>query len=157
LDRDNNKKPNSLKWARRYARVLDSNFTIPGTNFSFGLDPIIGLVPGLGDAVSLGFQFLLVIALLQNGSSGELRAKLIFNVLIDSAIGSIPVIGQIWDFFYKANERNLRLTEEYLLEGKHQGSGKGIWLAVFLLLILTIAMIVYVIVWFVNWVVGLFT
>ncbi len=146
----------SLKWARRYARVLDSNFKIPGTNFSFGLDPIIGLIPGLGDAVAMGFQFLLVVSLLRNGSSGELRAKLILNVLLDSAIGSIPIIGQIWDFFYKANERNLRLTEEYLLEDKHQGSGKGIWLAVLMLFIITIVMIVYVIVWFVTWVIGLF-
>ncbi|WP_417592864.1 DUF4112 domain-containing protein [Owenweeksia hongkongensis] len=146
----------SLKWARRYARILDSNFKIPGTNFSFGLDPIIGLIPGLGDAVSMGFQFLLVITLLRNGSSGELRAKLILNVLLDSAIGSIPIIGQIWDFFYKANERNLRLTQEYLLEEKHQGSGKGIWLAVLVLFIITMVIIVYAFVWFVNWVVGLF-
>lgn len=147
---------NTLKWARRYARVLDSNFKVPGTNFSFGLDPIIGLIPGLGDAVAMGFQFLLVVSLLKNGSSGKLRAKLILNVLLDSAIGSIPVIGQIWDFFYKANERNLRLTEEYLLEGKHQGSGKEIWLAVFALLVITFVMIVYVFVWFVSWVIGLF-
>ena len=146
----------SLKWAKRYARVLDSNFKIPGTNLSFGLDPIIGLIPGLGDAVAMGFQFLLVISLLKNGSSGKLRAKLILNVLLDSAIGSVPVIGQVWDFFYKANERNLRLTEEYLLEGKHKGSGKLIWLAVLFLLIVTIVMIVYVIVWFVSWVIGLF-
>lgn len=152
----NTEESSSLKWARRYARVLDSNFTIPGTNFTFGLDPIIGLMPGLGDAVALGFQFLLLIALLQNGSSGELRAKLILNVLVDSAIGSIPVIGQIWDFFYKANERNLRLTEQYLFEGKHQGGGKGIWLAVFVFLILTIVIIVHVIIWFVRWVLGLF-
>ncbi|WP_417611777.1 DUF4112 domain-containing protein [Owenweeksia hongkongensis] len=150
------KKGEVLKWARRYARILDSNFKIPGTNFSFGLDPIIGLIPGLGDAVSMGFQFLLVVSLLRNGSSGELRAKLILNVLLDSAIGAIPIIGQIWDFFYKANERNLRLTQEYLLEDKHQGSGKGIWLAVLALVIITMVMIVYAFVWFVNWVIGLF-
>lgn len=156
MEKDDSKKSSSLKWARHYARVLDSNFTIPGTSFSFGLDPIIGLMPGLGDAVALGFQFLLLIALLQNGSSGELRAKLILNVLVDSAIGSIPVIGQIWDFFYKANERNLHLTEEYLLMGKHQEGGKGIWLAVFVFLILTIVMIAYLMIWFLNWVVGLF-
>ena len=146
----------SLKWAERYARLLDSKFMITGTRFSFGLDPIIGLVPGLGNAVAMGFQLLLVVSLLQNGSSGELRAKLILNVLLDSAIGSIPILGQVWDFFYKANERNLRLTKEYLLEGKHQGSGKRIWLAVFFLFILTMVLIVYVILWFVNWVIGLF-
>ena len=153
---ESKKELSSLKWAKQYARILDSNFTIPGTNFSFGLDPIIGLIPGLGDAVAMGFQLLLVASLLQNGSSGELRAKLILNVLIDSAVGSVPIIGQIWDFFYKANERNLRLTQEYLLEGKHAGSGSRIWLAVFAILIVTMAMIVYVIVWFMSWFVGLF-
>jgi len=146
----------SLKWAERYARLLDSKFTVPGTNFTFGLDPILGLIPGLGDGVSLGFQLLLAFSLLKNGSSGELRAKIIINVLLDSAIGSIPVIGQLWDFWFKANERNLRLTREYLNQGRHQGSGKRIWLAVLVLLILTIVLMVYIIVWFIGWVVDLF-
>lgn len=146
----------ALKWAERYARLLDAKFRVPGTNFIFGIDPLLGLIPGLGDGASLVFQMLLVVALLRQGSSGELRAKLILNVLVDSAIGSIPVVGQIWDFFFKANERNLRLTQEYLYQGRHQGSGKGIWIAVFVFLILTIVMIIYVIIWFVNWVINLF-
>lgn len=146
----------ALQWAERYARLLDAKFKVPGTNFTFGIDPILGLIPGLGDGASLVFQMLLVVALLRQGSSGELRAKLILNVLVDSAIGSIPVVGQIWDFFFKANERNLCLTQEYLYQGRHQGSGKGIWIAVFVFLILTIVMIIYVIIWFVNWLVELF-
>lgn len=146
----------ALKWAERYARLLDAKFKVPGTNFTFGIDPLLGLIPGLGDGASLVFQMLLVVALLRQGSSGELRAKLILNVLVDSAIGSIPVVGQIWDFFFKANERNLRLAQEYLYQGRHQGSGKGIWIAVFVFLILTIVMIIYVIIWFVNWVINLF-
>ena len=116
----------ALKWAERYVRLLDARFKIPGTRITFGLDPVIGLIPGFGDGLTLIFQLLLVFGLLKHGSSGELRAKLILNVLIDSAIGSIPVIGQIWDFYFKANERNLRLTQEYLYEGKHSGSGRNI-------------------------------
>ena len=153
---NNNQNKDSLKWAERYARLLDARFKVPGTNFTFGIDPILGLIPGLGDGASLIFQMMLVFALLRHGSSGELRAKLILNVLLDSAIGSIPVIGQIWDFFFKANERNLRLTQEYLYQGRHQGNGRAIWVGVAVLLILTIALIVWVIVWFLNWVVGLF-
>ena len=153
---DRQSKSEALKWAERYARLLDAKFKVPGTNFTFGLDPILGLIPGLGDGVSLVFQFVLVLVLIRQGSSGELRAKMMINILLDSAIGSIPVVGQIFDFFYKASERNLRLTKEYLFEGKHGGSGRRIWAMVFLLLIVTIGLILYTIVWFIQWFIGLF-
>ncbi len=101
-------------------------------------------------------QGMLVMALMRTGASGKLLALMFVNVLLDTLIGSIPVIGQIFDFFYKANQRNLRLTEEYLYEGKHRGSGTIIWMALILLVMLTIALIVYAFVLFAGWVVSWF-
>ncbi len=145
-----------LRWAESFARLLDSKFSLPGTKFRFGIDPILGLVPGLGDGISLVMQLLLASSLLKHGFSGELAARLFINVLLDTLIGSIPVVGQIFDFFFKASQRNLRLTKEYLYEGKHQGKGYGLWLALLLILILTIALVVYLVVLLVNWLVDLF-
>ena len=96
-------------------------------------------------------QLVVVYKLLQRGSSGRLKALLFINVLVDSFFGSIPVIGQIWDFFFKANERNLRLTREYLYEDKHQGSGDTVWIVFFVLLILAIAGLIYTVIEVIKW------
>lgn len=156
LDKDQQKNSKSLGAAERFADLLDSRYTFPGTNFKFGLDPILGLIPGVGDGISLVFQVLLVVTLSRKGYSGKLLAMLLINVLLDTLIGSIPVIGQIFDFFFKANQRNLRLTKEYLYEGKHQGSGTGIWIAFFLVLIAALAAMIYVIVLMVRWIASWF-
>lgn len=148
------KNSRSLKYAEKLASLLDSKFTFPGTNFRFGLDPILGLVPGVGDGVSLVMQSLVVVTLVRKGYSGELLARLLINVLLDTLIGSIPIIGQVFDFFFKANERNLRLTRQYLYEGKYRGSGLLLWIALVLVLMATIAVVVWVIVELVQWIAG---
>ena len=77
------------------------------------------------------------------------------NILLDTAIGAIPGIGQIWDFFFKSNTRNMRLMQEYYKEGKHQGSGKNtIILALvilFLIFILLIGMLWALAAWMISW------
>ncbi len=142
-----------LKWAEKFARLLDSKFKVPGTKFTFGIDPIIGLVPGLGDGISMAFQLLLVASLLRHGGSGKLKALLFINVMLDTLIGSIPVLGGIFDFFFKANQRNLRLMQEHIHEGKHQGSGRAIWLALVALVVFTIGLLIYVTSVLVKWVI----
>lgn len=146
----------ALSRVAQYARLLDSQFKIPGTPFSFGVDPILGLIPVLGDAIAMLFQLILVVQLLRYGTSGKLRALLFINVILDTAIGSIPVVGQIFDFFFKSNERNLRLVKEYLYEGKHRGSGGALWLLFFLILIAALALIVWVVIKLFKWLLALF-
>lgn len=145
----------SFDWAEKFAQLLDSKFTLPGTNFRFGLDPILGLIPGVGDGISLIMQGLLINSLWRSGYSGELLAKLCINVLLDTLIGTIPIAGQIFDFFFKANERNLRLTREYLNEGKHQGSGKGIWLGLLLIVLVSLALFIWLFIEVVQWLINL--
>ena len=133
------------------AALLDSKFKIPGTDFRFGLDPVIGLIPGVGDAVTLVMSGLLGTHLLRKGASGNLVAKITVNIVLDTIIGVIPVIGQIFDFFYRSNERNIRLVREYHYEGKHQGSGFWIWFAAISLVVFLVVLIVWAFIKVVEW------
>ncbi|MBI1183703.1 DUF4112 domain-containing protein [bacterium] len=124
-----------LKWIERMTFLLDSEFRIPGTEVRFGLDPVIGLFPIIGDLVSYVISALLVFTMAQNGISGKLLLKMLANIFIDLIISGIPMAGQIGDFFYKANNMNLKLYKEYLEEGKHRGSAAPVLLVALLLLI----------------------
>jgi hypothetical protein len=134
-----------LEWVQRITHLMDSRFTLPGTNFRFGLDPIIGLVPFLGDGVSLMISGLLVSSLWRYNASGEVKARLLVNVLLDFAIGSIPIIGSIFDFFFKANERNLKLIKAHYEEGAYQGDGKRVVWTTALIVIVVIGAVLYLI------------
>ena len=130
----------SLKHIEILARLMDSRFAIPGTNIRFGLDGLIGLIPGIGDFSGLLVSFYIVGILAQNGASGFVPAKMIFNILIDTLLGSIPVIGDLFDFAYKANRRNFKLMQQHYVEGRHKG---GAWkvvvpLLIFLFLIIAV-------------------
>lgn len=122
----------------KVTRVMDSRFRIPGTRFRFGLDPILGLVPGLGDATSLTISGVLIYYMYKYGASRKLLILMAGNVILDAVIGSIPIIGQIFDFAYKANEKNVKMLRRHYQEGKYRGSGTGILVAI-ILIVLTIA------------------
>lgn len=125
------------------ARIMDSKFRIPGTNYRFGLDPILGLVPVLGDAASAAISGGLILYMVRFGVSRKVVFKMLVNTALDATIGSIPVIGWVFDFFYKANNRNIRLLKEHYQEGKHKGSGTGVLITVAIVLIVLIALIVW--------------
>lgn len=133
------------------ARWLDSQFTIPGTRWRFGLDPLIGLIPGLGSGVGMLLQLYLVLVVLQRGGSGELLARMTVNVLVDSLFGAIPVLGQLWDFYFKASQRNLRLAREYAYEDKYQGNGLAIWIGLLVLLLGVVALLVFLVGTLLGW------
>ncbi len=115
-----------LKWVDKIARLMDSKFVIPGTKIRFGLDPIISLFPVVGDLSSYMVSAVLIHAMYKNGASQKLVVKMVINATIDLIIGSIPVLGSIFDIFYKSNTKNVQLLREHYQEGKHQGSGKGL-------------------------------
>ncbi|MCB0595353.1 MAG: DUF4112 domain-containing protein [Lewinellaceae bacterium] len=126
-----------LAWIDSAASFLDNRFRIPGTNIRFGIDFLIGLVPYIGDVVSFAISGLLVVVMARKGASGMALAKMVGNVWIDGAIGTIPLLGDIFDLRYRANLRNLRLLKEHYSEGKHQGSA---WPAVILILLALFAL-----------------
>lgn len=95
---------------RRLATWLDAAFRIPGTRIRFGWDPIIGfLLPVVGDAATVPLKLAPVGVAWKLGGSRWLIAKMLFNIAIDSTVGAIPLVGDIFDLFFKANLRNARL------------------------------------------------
>ncbi len=138
--------PPSLIKISKLVKLMDTAFTIPFTKIKFGLDPIIGLFPVVGPIIDYGISAYLLIAMLQNGASGKLVMKMLANITIDGLVGSIPVLGNIFDVFYKANRRNLLLATEHFEEGKHQGSAKPYIIAIlgfFTLFFIVFAILTY--------------
>ena len=105
------------------ARFLDGAFVVPGTKLRFGMDSVIGLVPGIGDAVSAILSSYIIWEARQLGLPRWKIARMIGNVAFDTAVGAIPLAGDAFDLFFKANERNLRIIHEHLKRGPHQIDG----------------------------------
>lgn len=108
--------------------LLDTKFVIPGTNLRFGADFLLGLMPGVGDAISLGISGLLIATMAKHGASGKLVARMLANVGLDALVGTIPLAGNAFDLVFKANTRNVELMRQYYEEDRHKGS---VWPVVF--------------------------
>lgn len=91
------------------AALLDDIFRLPGTQIRFGLDALIGWIPGVGDAMTGVASFLIVFASWRRGAKGVTLARMAANVLLETAIGAIPVAGDVFHVIWKANRRNYRL------------------------------------------------
>src|SRR5688572_2262499 len=122
-----------MERVERLARWMDSRFLIPGTNIRFGIDPLMSLFPVIGDLMTYVVSGMLIYTMYNEGASKKLVIKMILNSTLDAIIGAIPLVGTVFDIFYRANDRNVRLLKEHYFEGKHQGSGKGLLIAVALL------------------------
>lgn len=132
-----------LKWVENLSEIMDSKFTLPGTRFRFGLDPLLGLIPGLGDAISLAISTMLIYTMTKNGVSRKVVILMMINVTIDAVLGSIPILGNIFDFFYKANSKNINLLKKHYQEDKYQGSGTGILIFIALTFLVILLLVVY--------------
>src|SRR5690606_19567156 len=126
----------------------------PGTNFRFGLDPILNFIPLAGDIGGFAVSAVLIFSMARHGVSRKVLILMIMNVILDSTIGAIPVLGNIFDFFYKSNTMNIKLLKEHYNEGKHQGNGNGILAAIALVLILFFLIFIYVAWMVLSWVIN---
>ncbi len=115
-----------LRWVARVARLMDSQFQLPGTRFRFGLDPLLGLLPIVGDLSTTVVSVALLLTMLRHGASGAVVVRMALNIFIDTVVGGIPILGNVFDFAYKSNERNVALLRRHYAEGRHQGSGRGL-------------------------------
>ena len=120
------------------ARVLDDMFQIPGTRIRFGLDALVGLIPGVGDAISGATSMLIVFAAWQRGLPRITLARMVANVAIDSLLGAMPIFGDLFDVWWKSNRMNVNILHR--AEASPRRRRWHDWLF-FLLLMLVIAAI----------------
>jgi hypothetical protein len=147
--------PRGLVWIKRVSYLMDEQFRFPGTKFRFGIDPIVNIFPVFGDLAGFIVSAGLLYAMAKRGASSKVVVLMSVNILLDSTIGAIPLVGQVFDFFFKSNTRNLTLMQEHFVEGKHQGSGKGTIAIVVIVLLIVLSLLVYGIIklgeWVVTW------
>ena len=127
--------PQEFYWIDKAADLLDSKYRIPGTNIRFGADFIIGLIPYAGDILTYIFSSLLILAMVRKGASGMVVVKMLGNIMVDTIVGSIPFVGDLFDLRFRANLRNFELLQEHYVEGEHQGSAWPVIIGVLLFLI----------------------
>jgi hypothetical protein len=96
------------------ATLLDTVFILPGTNVRFGLDALIGLVPGIGDAVTTAMSLYIVHEARQLGAPRYLLLRMLANVALDGIVGAVPVVGDAFDVMWRANGRNVHLLQDWL-------------------------------------------
>ena len=107
----------TLDALRRWAVLLDSAFRVPGTTIRFGLDAIIGLVPGVGDISTPAFAALLLLQAVRMRLPLVVQARMVLNAALDMLIGIVPILGDLVDIGWKANLRNLALLERHANPG----------------------------------------
>ena len=142
---------------RQAARVLDSAIPIPGTKYSFGIDAVIGLVPGLGDAVGMVFASVILYQAFRLGASKRLLTRMLYNVGVDGLLGAIPLLGDWHDVVWKANVKNVDLLERHLQQPDETARASGWFLLVVLGAVVGMGVAaIFIAVWTIRWLLGLF-
>jgi hypothetical protein len=123
---------------RHVAELLDSAFVLPGTSYRIGLDPIVGLIPGFGDLVSPLFTIGVLLQAWQLGVPKVVQIRMLINTGIDAVVGAIPIAGDLFDFTWKSNNKNLELLEQHAYE--ERGGSAADWLFVCGMIVLLVAL-----------------
>lgn len=130
--------------SRKFAELLDSQFTIPGTKIKVGLDPILGLFSGVGDLAGASLSIYFMVYAAKLGAKPSVLIRMFVNILADLTIGAIPILGDIFDVAWKANLRNAILLEK-LHENPDQLETESTalnWILLIILIILLIGVII---------------
>lgn len=133
-----------LATLRRIAELLDSAFVVPGTTYRIGLDPIIGLIPMIGDLASPLFTIGLLWQAYDLRIPKVVQMRMIFHAAIDALIGAVPFFGDLFDFGWKANQMNLALLERHAYEERHADAGDWLFVVAMMVLLMAIAALPFV-------------
>lgn len=133
--------PRRLDLLRRWARIFDSAFRIPGTNIRFGIDPILGLVPGVGDLATPMLSLVMLWHAARLHVPKIVLARMVYNALIDAVMGVIPVAGDLFDFGWKATQWNLALIERHAVDGAQPTSGDYLFVTLCSIVLIAVALI----------------
>lgn len=145
-----------VRQVAKVVRWLDDLVRVPGTRFGIGLDPLLGLVPVVGDAIS-GFVSLSVLAVARRrGVPSVVLARMLLNVGIDTLVGMVPVVGDVFDVVWRANIRNLALLERHEgeLEPRARAGDYAMVAAAAGMVALSVAAPLFLLVWLVGLIAG---
>jgi hypothetical protein len=107
------------------ARVLDTAVRIPGTPVRFGLDAVLGLIPGVGDVVGAAAAGYIVLAAARLGAPPSVLVRMLLNVGVDTVVGAVPLLGDLFDFGWRSNTRNVALLERHLADPRDARASSG--------------------------------
>lgn len=139
---------------RQLSHLLDNAIRIPGTGYRIGLDPIIGLIPGGGDTVGMVLSSAIVLEAARMGASKTVLQQMVFNILLETVAGTVPVVGDIFDVTWKSNVRNIALLEDHLhLEHPTRARNQGFAILLLIGLFLVFAACLVVSVLLLRWVI----
>ncbi len=113
-----------LAHIRGLARFLDESIPVPGTKYKIGVEPIVGLIPGVGDFFGVTLSAYIILRAADLGVSAATIIRMIINLAIDGVIGSLPFVGDLFDLVWKANKRNIVIVENELLKNAPLKSSK---------------------------------
>jgi len=125
----------SLRRVQVVATLLDEALRVPGTNFRFGIDPIVGMIPGLGDLLGGAASAYIILEAARAGAPASVLLRMTMNVGMDTLVGAVPLVGDLFDFAWKSNTRNVRLLARHV-EAPAETKRASIALVVLLLAIL---------------------
>jgi Domain of unknown function (DUF4112) len=148
----------SMAEVETLAWLLDNSIPVPFLGGRrFGVDAIVGLIPGFGDLASTGLGLIVVWRASRMGFPKIVVARMLMNTGIDLVVGAIPFLGDVFDLWFKSNARNLGLAQQWL--ERPDRSTRGEWLAILLIVAILVGMIAFVL-WVIagvmSWIAGLF-
>jgi hypothetical protein len=151
------KLPPDLIALRRFAFFMDEAFAIPGTRIRVGLDAILGLIPGIGDVIGSVLSTWIIAGALRHRVPGRIIARMVLNVTVDLLFGAVPIAGDVFDFLFEENMKNMRLLEAHRVRSRPPRSGAEIAAILFAIVafILIVALVaVAAVVAFIIWLIG---
>ena len=144
-----------LELLRQWSTRLDSAFEVPGLRVRFGWDPLLGLVPGLGDLVTPLFSIAVLVTAVQLAIPRVVQLRMLANVLVDALIGAVPLLGDVFDVAWKANDWNMRLLERHAWEERAPSRGDWLFVIAISTALLSVIAIPIATLWFVvRWLAG---
>lgn len=138
------KQPSAVQGAELLARLMDAVFEIPGTNIRFGLDALIGLIPGLGDTLTSFASLYILQVASRSGVPRIVLVRMATNIAVDYVAGAVPFVGDFFDVYWKSNLKNVQLLQQHALAGPaaQRRARTGDWLFLLGLMAVLLALLV---------------
>jgi hypothetical protein len=137
----------ALSALRKWAVLLDSAFQVPGTKMRFGLDPIVGLIPGAGDLVTGFFSVMILLHSIRLRIPKVVIARMLLNTGLDLLVGAVPLLGDLFDAGFKANLRNLQLLERHAHRRVRPTRADYVFVGLCIAVVVLLALIPLVVLW----------